>query len=117
MGIEEVLEKAKIKFPRVLDIEEAKRLIDFIASKSGGDIERLASEDLIKKNWCYSLVGTIYLNGIYQDFRLISKEGQDSITTSLEFELISGLKEYNPETIAVWDTVREAVEEYLTQKR
>jgi len=145
MSIDEIVEKATIKFPWDLTFEQSKGLIKYITIQLRGLItyeflhsikigrqfgypissneERMSNERgiIMLEEKISNEKGVITLSSppfIFNNFKFKHSEKDTSRLSGIQFQLISDkkkLEDYRPEVRQLWDNTRKAVSDYFEE--
>jgi len=131
MALDEVLQKAKIEFPRAIGIENAKELLLYISEKLPGRVnfntkqyQSAGYNEEEKKNKMEN--GTLEISGNiipskdpmeFDTFQLKPWEEDTSYVSSLEFQLVPDweIRDYY-RVEPLWNNVRKIVDDYFIEK-
>jgi len=122
MGIEDVIERRTIEFPRPLGVADTEKLLIDVAQALSYRLrwhvdQQKTVGDYIDVNKYSIELGSASVSGSYavrgkatESFRCEADQ-EGTQFAGIRFELVPGwrLSEYRPEAVAIWDAVREQV--------
>lgn len=132
MSIEEIIAKTTIELPRSLTLEEAEKLINYIAKELPGNINYNASYynsvfhgpdngEISKQKGTANMTAIVNSLGnlaVFDSFQFKPPEEDTSKFSTIRFQIVPDweLSDYRPEVRQLWDEVREIVGQYFKQE-